>query len=135
MSTSPRELCEHLFGLIERFKHELALLSESNGLTRMQAFVLYSVYKQGDCLAMGKVAEALRCDASNITGIIDRLVAGGFIIRQENEHDRRSKSLRLTPKGQEVVEQMLDALPDRLGGQLSAGERDQLHTLLQKISS
>lgn len=135
MNTTPRQLCDDLFLLIDRFKHTITVLSEEYGLTRMQAFVLYSVYKHGDCLVMGKVAEAMHCDASNITGIVDRLVSNGFLVRRENPQDRRMKSLHLTEKGQHVVEQILDSLPDQLGCSLDAGERSQLHSLLQKLSS
>lgn len=121
--------------LLDRFKLEVNALAEANGLTRMQAFVLYSLYRQGDCKGMGKVAEAMRCDASNITGIVDRLVSGGFVVRKENERDRRAKCLCLTPRGEAVVKKVLDDLTERIGGNLNASERDQLHILLQKACS
>jgi DNA-binding MarR family transcriptional regulator len=133
MSATPRQLCEHMFLLVDRFKLEVTTLAEANGLTRMQAFVLFSLHRQGDeCQGMGKIAEAMHCDASNITGIVDRLVSGGFVIRTENERDRRAKLLVLTPKGETVVDAVLEALPERIGGNLSSDERDQLVALLQK---
>lgn len=125
-----------MFLLLDRFRVEVNALAEANGLTRMQAFVLHSLYREGDCLVMGKVAEAMHCDASNVTGIVDRLVSGGFVVRRENERDRRAKCLCLTPKGQQVVETMLETLPERIGcNRLNMSERDQLHALLQKVCS
>ena len=38
---------------------------------------------------MSDLAEALHCDNSNVTGIVDRLEKRGLIERRASEHDRR----------------------------------------------
>src|SRR3954447_18010629 len=48
---------------------------------------------------MGKLADMLHCDSSNITGITDRLEQRGFVERKAAGHDRRVKLLVLTRKG------------------------------------
>lgn len=48
---------------------------------------------------MGSLAQTLRCDASNVTWLADRLEARGFIERQTAPTDRRVKTLALTPAG------------------------------------
>src|SRR6185503_1127891 len=50
-------------------------------------------------IPMGRLAEALACDASNVTGLVDRLESRGLVRRQSSEEDRRIKVLQLTPTG------------------------------------
>ena len=57
---------------------------------------------------MSTLAEALLCDASNVTGIVDKLESRGLVVRQGSGHDRRVKVLAVTEEGR------------RLQGQLSA---------------
>jgi DNA-binding MarR family transcriptional regulator len=58
-------------------------------------------------LAMSALAETLACDASNVTGVVDKLEARGLIARQGAENDRRVKMLVVTEKGREVRRQLL----------------------------
>ncbi len=53
-------------------------------------------------LPMGRLACALGCDASNVTGIVDRLEQRGLIERRPSERDRRVKVLVVTDQGAEV---------------------------------
>jgi MarR family transcriptional regulator, organic hydroperoxide resistance regulator len=68
-------------------------------------------------LPMSELAEALHCDNSNVTGIVDRLEDRGLVERRSATHDRRVKMLVVTPKGAEVREQLavrLDEAPPPL---------------------
>jgi DNA-binding MarR family transcriptional regulator len=51
---------------------------------------------------MSELAWALRCDNSNVTGIVDRLEDRGLVERRAAEHDRRVKMLRVTERGADV---------------------------------
>src|SRR5437660_1048677 len=102
MEITSEQVCQDLLGLIGRVKTSLARLSEKYDLTIMQVHALYAI-SQGD-ITMGRVATTLHCDASNVTGIVDRLVAGRYITRQEGAHDRRTKSLELTSKGRATID-------------------------------
>src|SRR3954452_17808438 len=55
---------------------------------------------------MSELAEALHCDNSNVTGIVDRLEARGLVERRSATHDRRVKMLAVTQRGPEVREQL-----------------------------
>lgn len=108
-------------------------IAEEQGITHIQLFALHTIAKHGE-LAMNKTADALHCDPSNVTGLMDRLVAQGLVVRQECASDRRAKLLRLTSKGSAIVAEMRDAFPARLGCEhLTADEQATLHTLLQKL--
>jgi MarR family transcriptional regulator for hemolysin len=52
------------------------------------------------------IAEHLGYDRPTVTGIIDRLVKQGFILRKTNPEDRRSQNISLTPKSQELIQTM-----------------------------
>ena len=56
---------------------------------------------------MSALAEALVCDASNVTGIVDKLESRGLIARQGNDLDRRVKQLAVTEKGAQVRDQLI----------------------------
>ena len=82
---------------------------EELDLTLMQAHVLRLLDPQQP-RPMGDLAEMLRCDASNITGIVDRLEARGLVERRPAPGDRRVKALSPTPAGVEMRERVLAAL-------------------------
>jgi DNA-binding MarR family transcriptional regulator len=57
-------------------------------------------------VAMSSLAEQLVCDASNVTGIVDKLESRGLIARQGAEGDRRIKMLAVTEKGRQLRDQL-----------------------------
>jgi len=134
MNITSEQVCQDLLGLIGRIKTSLASLSEKYDLTIMQVHALYAISQGGS--TMGQVADTLHCDASNVTGIVDRLVAGHLITRQEGAHDRRTKTLQLTAKGRAAVEDIYSQLPAQLGcSRLSEAERSAFHEVAAKLSS
>lgn len=58
-------------------------------------------------VAMSALADTLACDASNVTGVVDKLEARGLIARQGAENDRRVKVLAVTEKGRQVRRDLL----------------------------
>jgi DNA-binding MarR family transcriptional regulator len=84
-------------------------------------------------MSMGTAAEALGCDASNLTGIVDRLEKRGLVERRTVATDRRVKELVLTEAGRGVLgqlEELVTAAPglSDLGGE----EQDALIGLLRR---
>ncbi|GFH39432.1 MarR family winged helix-turn-helix transcriptional regulator [Streptomyces pacificus] len=103
------------------------------GLTAMQAKTLTVL--RGAPASMRSLADALTCDASNVTGIIDRLEKRGLVRREASSTDRRVKCLVLTEDG----EQAIDAIRERmeqvrtgLDG-LSDRQRTELYRLLTAV--
>lgn len=110
----------------------LAALEELD-LTFMQAHVLRLL--DGDRpIPMGDVAAVLRCDASNVTGIADRLEARGLVERRNAPHDRRVKALTLTPAGQQLRRRVIRALtePPAAIRKLSPEDQRALRDILQR---
>lgn len=115
-------------------KSHLVALSEKYGLTLQQVKVMYTLYENG-IIATGCVAASMRCDASNVTGIVERLVAQKLIERHEAEEDRRTKQLVLTEKGRRIIASMLEELPQQIGfDDLNKQEIAALHSIALKIN-
>jgi DNA-binding MarR family transcriptional regulator len=57
-------------------------------------------------MTMSDLASALGCDASNVTAIVDKLEARGFVERKSASYDRRVKALSVTPAGVALQEQI-----------------------------
>ena len=55
---------------------------------------------------MSALADALVCDASNVTGIVDKLETRGLIERQGADHDRRIKQLAVTERGRRLRDKL-----------------------------
>jgi DNA-binding MarR family transcriptional regulator len=87
--------------------HQLAQLD----LTLPQMHVL-RLLEPGAAVPMSDLAERIVCDASNITGIADRLQARGLVERRPGESDRRVRALALTPTGVELRERVLEIMTE-----------------------
>jgi DNA-binding MarR family transcriptional regulator len=61
-------------------------------------------------IPMGELAETLACDASNVTGLVDRLESRGLVRRRPSAGDRRVKVLVLTPSGSRLRALLLDRM-------------------------
>lgn len=76
-------------------------------LTPMQARALWVTQ---DPTPMGELAEKLHCDASNVTGIVDRLEDQGLMERVVDPDDRRRRNLVVTEEGRERSVALRDRL-------------------------
>ena len=85
---------------------QLPSLAGELDLSPVQCHVLH-LMQPDQPIPMGRLAETLACDASNVTGLVDRLESRGLVRRQPSPQDRRVKVLRLTPTGARVRTQML----------------------------
>jgi DNA-binding MarR family transcriptional regulator len=98
-STAAREAWGLFWQIFMRDKRRRwAILSEL-GISPQQSMAIGSL-KPGEPMPMSALAEALHCDNSNITGIVDRLEAAGLAERRASERDRRVKAVVLTEKGE-----------------------------------
>jgi DNA-binding MarR family transcriptional regulator len=90
--------------IIGRVNREYERASGTHQLTPVQAKALgLLTYKP---LRMRRIAELLQCDPSNVTGIVDRLVARGLVTREPDPSDRRVKRIALTGRGQSVADDL-----------------------------
>jgi MarR family transcriptional regulator, organic hydroperoxide resistance regulator len=90
-----------LWRLMQATKPRFMALAQELGLAPMQLHALRLI-EPGVEVPMSSLAGKLFCDASNVTGIVDRLEARGLIVRRPAEYDRRVKLLVLTPAGDRI---------------------------------
>jgi DNA-binding MarR family transcriptional regulator len=89
---------------------------------------------------MSELAQALFCDNSNVTGIVDRLEERGLVIREAAKGDRRVKLLVLTKEGEgirtEITKRMAEPPPPiaALSEKDQRALRDTLQRAVESIS-
>ena len=72
------------------------------GLSGPQVWAL-TVLANEPALSHGELAERLFAHRSTVTGIVDRLEAGGMVVRTTDPDDRRGIRLSLTSRGHRVL--------------------------------
>jgi DNA-binding MarR family transcriptional regulator len=116
-------------------KHGLMVLAEKYKLSVMQLYTL-CLLNSKTSIPMNSLSSTLHCDASNVTGIVDRLLMQKYIIRAENPEDRREKMIKLTAKGErfctKISEEIILSQPIDLTV-LSETQKQQLTEILSKI--
>jgi len=88
-------------------------------------------------ISMRELAERLKSDPSNITGLIDRLEARGLVERRPDPTDRRIKGLALTSAGAKLRERLFARLYSAPPAVAALPERDHrvLRDVLQRVVS
>ena len=80
----------------------------SRGLSISRAPVLWVVSASGP-QTQRELADALRVSPRNITGLVDGLVADGFVSREPHPSDRRAILVTLTALGESTVTEIAQA--------------------------
>lgn len=131
--TLERQVFRLTEGLRRRFARHLA----QHGLTPPQFMVLCALDRSaGYSSRIGDLAAAAFQSAPAMTGIVDRLVERGLVQRTRDPQDRRSVMVALTEEGKQLVHRIREERRQdivRLLQQLSAGDRVQLATILEKL--
>ncbi len=125
-----------LLAILDQLKHQVTVLAEKHDLTLMQAKTIYILESEIEA-PMSALSTTLHCDASNVTGIADRLEAHGLVVRKQSKTDRRVMTLALTPAGVTLRKLMLREMAEfeaaELGHALTADETATLFGLLTKL--
>jgi DNA-binding MarR family transcriptional regulator len=101
------ELVRLVFELTEQLQHRYEAVAGEHGLTRQQATLLGLVTEPRP---MSHLAASLQRDASNITGLVDRLERQGHVRRERDPADRRVSLVVATPEGAALHARFEDAL-------------------------
>lgn len=136
-TTSPKladvEIMGLIFGAVDRAIENFQQMAAELDLTAPQARAIMFL---GEAAPMRALAGHLSCDASNVTGIADRLESRGLVRRGEAGQDRRVKLLALTAQGVEtrakLEQRLLETSPFMV--KLSDAERATLLDLLTRIA-
>nr|BCD33677.1 putative MarR-family transcriptional regulator [Streptomyces violaceusniger] len=127
------EVVELIGTVVARYHEEYEEAAAKHALTGAQARLL-GLLSRGPT-PMRRIAQQLKCEPSNVTGIVDRLESRGLVERRLDPADRRVKLAAATEAGQETAERLrgsLDFAREPLAG-LSADERTVLRDLLRRM--
>jgi len=127
------EVVELIGDVVARFYADYEEAAGEHTLTGAQARLLSLLSLEP--LPMRKLALKLKCEPSNVTGIVDRLESRGLVERRPDPADRRVKLAAATDEGRRVAGELRDGLRfarEPLAG-LSEEERLVLRGLLRRM--
>lgn len=94
------EYSERIFSLLrasqKSLNENLTKQSKEHGFTFPQMFLIFSLYKNPGT-NLHDLSKKLETSKSTVSGIVDRLVSQGVVIREIPEEDRRTVNLSLSP--------------------------------------
>ncbi|MFD5268690.1 MarR family winged helix-turn-helix transcriptional regulator [Streptomyces sp. NPDC058335] len=127
------EVVELIGEVVARFYQDYEEAAAGHSLTGAQARLLSLLSLEP--LPMRKLAVKLKCEPSNVTGIVDRLEARGLVERRPDPADRRVKLAAATDEGRRIAKDLRESLRfarEPLSG-LDEEERILLRGMLQRM--
>jgi DNA-binding MarR family transcriptional regulator len=104
----------------------------------MPQFIVMEIVTHRGESKMTDLATALDVTTAAMTGIVDRLVRDGYLVRGHDPDDRRIVKVKLTSKGDKIVKSMVEArkkITIKLFGNISQEEREQYLKILTSVHS
>ena len=102
----------------------------------MPRFDLLANLEREDGQTLAALSRRMLVTAGNLTGLVDRAERDGVVERRADPNDRRLSRVYLTPKGRELITQLLPLhaghVNELLSG-LDANDRRELRRLLGKV--
>ena len=114
---------------------DMAQTLARDGLTVARAHLLWELHHRGPS-TQRVLAEALDVSPRNITGLVDALVATGFVTRQPHPTDRRATLVSFTAQGGRIaaeLEKGREQLAELLFAQMSDTQFDGLAEGLEAV--
>ena len=130
-----REAWTLLVGLLHAQKAKHQSTVHELQLTPAQSMLLFRVEPDRP-IAMSDLASQLFCDASNITGLVDKLESRDLIERQASKEDRRVKMIALTKAGAALRAKLFERFyePPAEIAALSDADKKALRDILRKAT-
>ncbi len=96
------KLVELFTEINRKFFKRLAPLAQKEGLSTAEFLVLWKMHRKGSCRVL-ELAGEIGLPPSTLTGILDRLTAGGWLERETDPEDRRAVVMKITQKLRQLV--------------------------------
>ena len=139
------ELVEVLNAIHRKIMKRLSGYAQKEGLSIPEAMVLWRVHKNAP-IRVSDLADQIGLPTSTLSGMLDRLVAGGWLGREADPNDRRAVLMHSTDKLTRYTEnskrasaqdleksfrtlapELIARLTEDLGDVLACLERDEEH--------
>jgi DNA-binding MarR family transcriptional regulator len=105
------------------------------GLTPVQSLVLMTISEE-EGLSAGEIGKRLVLDNATLSGVLDRLAEGGWIVKATADDDKRLLQIYLTPKANEmtgIIIKERDGLNEDILSPLKLEERLLLKRMLKDM--
>lgn len=117
---TPPTAVDQVLELVVLLNRDMQLSFERDGLTEARARLLWVL--RGGPVTQRELADALAVTPRNVTGLVDGLVATGYVARAPHPTDRRAVLVTLTEAGSTLLASMVEGyaeMHDVLFGGLS----------------
>lgn len=125
-------------GMLRSTRHVEAVLRsrlrDQYAMTLSQFDVMAALHRSAGGMIMSEVSTALMVSNGNVTGIVDRLVEDGFVIRSMRGGDRRTSSVRLTAKGKRRFERVAKKHEEWIDELLGGLDRKEMEILIPALA-
>ena len=98
MSDACRAALDQVLSLVVLLNEDMTRSLAKDDLTVSRATLLWTLAQTGPC-PQRVLADALGVSARTVTGLVDGLVATGFVTREPHPGDRRATLVTFTPRG------------------------------------
>lgn len=93
-------------------------LNSRSGLTTPQLLCLHTLYK-AETMTLSELTREINLSGSTVNGIVDRLEAKEYVVRERSTADRRRVYLHMTEAGKNAVKAAPSLLQDKLSAALA----------------
>lgn len=105
------------------------------GLTNIQ-FVILGAIRRGEGIKAAELGKQLNIDKATLSGILDRMIEAGWLIKEQNPQDMRVFQLFSSKKANDLKEKLIEeriAANEELLSKFTMEERVLLRRLLLEI--
>jgi DNA-binding MarR family transcriptional regulator len=99
------EALDRLLALVVLLDEDMTQSLARDGLTVPRAHLVWRLHHDGPTTQRA-LADALKVTPRNVTGLVDGLVADGFVTREPHPSDRRATLVALTERGRGTLAEM-----------------------------
>jgi DNA-binding MarR family transcriptional regulator len=117
------ELSKRISRLALRYEQAMKTELGELGLTYAEFDVLAALLRAGGPLRPGELTRSLFLTSGGMSNVLQRLAAAGYVVREANTDDARSRWVRLTETGREITEKAM-TVATRVNEDLMAGIPD-----------
>lgn len=102
------KLVELFMEINRKLFKRLAPLAQQEGLSIAEFLVLWKMHRKVSCRVL-ELASEIGVPPSTLTGILDRLTAGGWLEREADPEDRRAVVMKITQKLRQLIRHFTQA--------------------------
>ncbi len=130
------EMILEIVKLIKEIMHHIKLSLDEEfkkmDVTESQAMVLRVLIHDGE-MKVSDISKRLDLSNSTVSGIIDRLVDKGIVIRKRSQKDRRVVMISMSDDFREPLRKHFEAISKKLSTAVSVGNQDDLDLILKAL--